>query len=59
MKSNAMNIGRDDAEFWPLHSFELPIIVSEIWHSFCNIRASKIRIFVNFDLDQHFQGHML
>ena len=53
-------IGRNAAEFGS-PSNRLPIDVSEIWRRefFRNIFAFKMRIFVNFDIDIHFQGHLL
>ena len=37
----------------------LPLAKFDIGIFFRNIRASKMRIFVNFDLDLHFQGYLI
>ena len=58
LKTITMVIYRGVAEFWSSGSFWLPNIVSKIWRweYFLNILTSKMSIFINFDLDLHFQG---
>ena len=50
------------AKYDSIWTFWLPNTVSEIWQEFFfkrNIHTKEMSIFVNFDLDLHFQGHML
>ena len=45
-------------DFEILHYLLLSATI-DIWSIFRNIRVSKMSIFINFDLDLHFQGHLL
>ena len=58
LETRTMVAGCDDAEFgcrmWIPYYYR-----QRRWDYFRNNRTSKMRIFVNFYLDQDFQGHLL